>query len=327
MSIHEALLARLRHEPEHVERLVALGLDQLLARPLAELVDPEFLAHALGEGLRASARSDEFEPWVAGRVEAALGRADRMSGTLGDRLPVTVLAPLQKALGRPYQPDRALVEALLDHPSTRAIMREVLVANVLEFAKRMRSIIPEVGRSSGGGGGLASKLAGMAKGVASAVGSELEKQLEPKVEGFVDDILGVAIRMMVDRVGSEEFAPEFAKWRVDVMMALIDHPLDRLIAERHKYPSADFAADVAAILRALASWRGLAERIEDVLRELIAEQGHVSARDFLAGSGLEQAWRPQLEQALVDQAALIVASDAFADWLGELVAELPEQPG
>ena len=82
-------------------------------------------------------------------------------------------------------------------------------------------------------------------------------------------------------------------------------------------------ADVAAILRALAGWRGLAERIEDVLRELIAEQGHVSARDFLAGSGLEQAWRPQLEQALVDQAALIVASDAFADWLGEVVAELP----
>lgn len=319
MSSHEAILARLRHEPEHVERLVALALDQLLERPLAELVDPEFLSHAIGEGLRASARSDEFERWVAQRVEDALGRADQLSGTIGDRLPITVLAPIQTALGRPYQPDRALVEALLDHPSTRAILREVLQANLLEFAKRMRSIIPEVGRSQAGGGGLASKLAGMAKGVASAVGGELEKQLEPKVEGFVDDILGVAIRMMIDRVGSQEFAPEFAKWRVDVLMALIDHPLDRLIAERHKYPSADFAADVAAILRALASWRGLSDRLEAALRELIGEQGHVTARAFLAGSGLEQAWRPQVEQALVDQAEQIVAGEPFAAWLRELV--------
>src|SRR5690606_15856587 len=134
--------------------------------------------------------------------------------------------------------------------------------------------------------------------VASAVGSELERQLEPKVKAFVDDILGVAVDMMIDRVSSEEFAPDFSKWRIDVLHALLNQPIDRLVAERHKYPPQDFAADVAAILRALAAWRGLGDEIEVLLAELISEHGHESARQFLDGSGLEQAWRPQLEQAL-----------------------------
>ena len=320
-TTHERILARLRGPDDHVERLVALGVEHMLERPIAELVDPAALARALSEGLRASARSDEFERWVAQRVEQARGRADQLQGTLGDKLPITLLDPLQKALARPYRPDRDLVEALLDHPSTRAIVREVLQANLLEFAKRMRSMVPEVARPTPGGGGFASKLAGMAKGVAAAVGSELEKQLEPKVEGFVDDILGVAVRMMIDRVSSDEFAPEFAKWRVDVLLALLDHPLDRLIAERHKYPSADFAADVAAILRALASWRGLGEGIESVVGELLAEHGQQSAREFLDGSGLELAWRPTLEAAVVVQAREWVGSEAFSNWLRVLVED------
>lgn len=319
MTTSERILARLRDEAELVEQLVALGLDHLLERPLAELVDPAWLARSLGDGIRASARSGEFERWVAERVEQTLSRADRLQGTLADRMPVTVLGPLEKALARPYHPDAELVRALLDHPSTHVILREILQANVLEFAKRMRAMMPDPSKLPGGG--LASKLAGVAKGVAAAVGSELEKQLEPRVERFVDDILGVAVDMMIERVSSEEFAPDFARWRVDVLHALLGHPIERLIAERHKYPTAEFAADVAAILQALAAWRGLTDQLEEVLEQLIREHGEQTARSFLDGSGLEQAWRPQLEQALVVQARELVAGDAFAAWLARVVDE------
>ncbi|MFO7562900.1 MAG: hypothetical protein R6X02_09690 [Enhygromyxa sp.] len=319
MTDSARILARLREQPEQIDELVSLTLDHLLERPLAELVDPAWLAKAVTDGVRSSARSDEFERWVAERVERALGRADRLDGALGDKVPMTLLGPLEQALGRPYQPDRDLVRALLDHESTRGILREILQANILEFGKRMRSMVPDAGKLPGGG--LASRLAGVAKGVASAVSTELERQLEPKVKGFVDDILGVAVDMMIDRVSSEEFAPEFATWRIDVLRAFLAHPVDRLVAERHKYPPRDFAADVAAILRALAAWRGLGEQIEEVLTELIDEHGHESARQFLDGSGLEQAWRPQLHQALVTEARQLVAGQAFAEWLTRLMAD------
>jgi hypothetical protein len=313
------ILARLRDEPEQLDALVEIGLDQLLARPLGELVDHRWLASAVAEGIRASARSGEFEAWVASRVEQALRRVDGLEGTLGDKLPVTVLGPLEQALGRPYQPDRELVRALLDHPSTRAILREILQANLLEFGKRMRTMMPDAAKVGGLGGGFASRIAGVAKGVASAVGSELERQLEPKVKAFVEDILGVAVDMMVERVSSEGFAPEFARWRIDVLHAFMAQPVNRLVAERHKYPPEAFAADTAAILRALAAWRGLGDQIETILDELIREHGSTSAREFLDGSGLEEAWRPQLQQGLRDVARELVASEAFAAWLTQLV--------
>lgn len=309
----DAILSRLRSEPEHLERLVEFGLEHVLDRPLGEVLDPAWLAKAITDGVRASAQSAQFEQWVADRVERALGRADGLEGPLGERVPVTLLGPLQTALGRPYQPDRELVRALLDHASTRAILREILQANILEFGKRMRSMVPDTGKVTGSG--FASRLAGVAKGVASAVGSELEKQLEPRVSSFVDDILGRAVDMLVTRVSSESFAPEFASWRVDVLHALLEQPVDRLIAERHKYPAEDFAADVAAILRALAAWRGLGEQVEATLAALLTDEGETTARAFLDGSGLEAAWRPQLQAALVEQARGIIDTDAFAEWL------------
>ncbi|PRP92147.1 hypothetical protein ENSA5_50940 [Enhygromyxa salina] len=328
MSDAAQILARLRDEPRQLDALIELGLDQVLARPLAELVDHQWLATAVTDGLRASVRSAEFEPWLTQRVEQAFARVDGIDdagAALGERVPVTLLGPLEQALGRDYRPERELVRALLDHPSTRTILREILQANLLEFGKRMRSMMPDATKLPGGGlgggrgGGLASRLAGVAKGVASAVGGELERQLEPKVKTFVDDILGVTIDMMVDRVSSEGFAPEFARWRIDVLHAVLAQPINRLVAERHKYPPADLAADAAAILRAVAGWRELGERIEAVLAELIREHGQVSAREFLDGSGLEDAWRPQLHRALSDQAHAIAASDAFAAWLTQLV--------
>lgn len=318
MSDAQRMLARLRGEPEHLDALVELGLDHLLARPMAELIDPHWLAKAIGDGIRASARSPQFESWVATRVEQALGRADALTGTLGDKLPVTLLGPLEHALGRPYQPDRELVRGLLDHPSTREILREILQANVLEFGKRMRAVMTDA-TSLPLGGGLASRIAGVAKGMASAVGGELERQLEPKVRSYVDDALGVAVEMLVDRVSSEEFAPEFASWRVDVLHAFMTQPVNRLVAERHKYPPQDFAADAAAILRALAAWRGLTDQLETALDDLLRQQGDVSAREFLDGSGLEAAWRPQLQQALGDMAREVVQTDAFAAWLEKLL--------
>lgn len=318
MSDAERMLARLREEPNHIDELVELALDHLLARPMVELIDPGALAKAISDGIRASARSPQFERWVATRVEQALARADALTGTLGDKLPVTLLGPLEQTLGRPYHPDKELVRALLDHPSTRVLLREILHANVLEFGKRMRSTLADATQLGGRGGGLASRLADVAKGVASAVGGELERQLEPKVKQFVDDILGVAVDMLVDRVSSEEFAPEFARWRIDVLHAFMAQPVDRLVAERHKYPPQDFAADAAAILRALAAWRSLSDQLQAALEDLLREHGQVSAREFLDGSGLEAAWRPQLHKALSDMARAVVQTDAFAAWLSRL---------
>jgi len=313
------ILARLRDEPAQLDALITLAVDHVLDQPLAALVDQTWLAEAISAGVRATAEADGFETWLAARVEQALARADARAGTLADEIPVTLLGPLEQALRRPYQPNRELTRALLDHPSTRKILREILEANLLEFGKRMRAMMPDAGKLPGGG--LASRFATVARGVASAVSTELEKQLEPKVNSFVEDMLGVTIDGLVERVSSEGFAPEFAAFRVDVLHAMLAQPIERLAAERHKYPPADLAADLGAMLRAIAAWRGLDERVAELVAELFEAHGQTSARAYLDGSGLIAAWRPQVEGALREPARELVRSEAFASWLEALVED------
>ena len=51
------LLSRLRGEPQHMQDLVNLVLEDLLERPLAELVDPQLLGDAVLKGLRSSLKN------------------------------------------------------------------------------------------------------------------------------------------------------------------------------------------------------------------------------------------------------------------------------
>lgn len=319
MSGDDRILERLRSQPEHLASLVDLVIDEALERPLSELVEPAWLARALADGVRQAAASDELEVWVRGRVENALTRADHIGGTLADHVPVTLLGPLETVLGRDLTPDRELVRALLDHPSLRDLIAAILQANILEFGRKLRAFVPDGGGLPGAK--LRSRLAGVAKGVASVVGSEMERQLEDRVRAFVDDALGRAVDMAIDRFSSPKFASEMARWRIDVLHALMRHPLDELIAERHKYPPETFAADATALLRALAGWKQLNEVLERGLERAIEEFGDQSAGAFLAGSGLEEAWRPQLRELMTRRLGAVVETEAFAAWLARLTAD------
>lgn len=316
MSGSERILARLRDEPEHLESLVALVVDEALSRPIAELADPAWLARALADGIRSAADSDELEVWVRGRVEQALTRADHLSGTIGDHLPATLLGPLETVVGRDITPDADLVAALLDHPSLRDLIAAILQQNILEFGRKLRTIVPDGGNLPGAK--LRSRLAGVAKGVGSVVGGQVERQLEERVRAYVDEALGRAVDMAIERFSSPKFSGEMARWRIDVLHALMQHPLESLVAERHKYPPETFAADLTSLLRALGSWKRLTEVLESGIERAFHEFGDHTAGAWLEGSGLLEAWRPQLEELMVQRLRTVVATDEFASWLARL---------
>lgn len=314
-------LSRLRDDPTAAARLVTLGLDTLLDRPLAELVDRDGLAAAVAEGIRSAARSDELEAWMADRVEAALAHADALKGPVGEHVPVTVLGPLQTALEREITPDERLVRLFVDHPSFRQLIADMLRENLLAFGRRLRAMMdPGLSGKKGAGMGFASALAGMAKGVASAVSEQVERQLEDRVSGYIDDVLSDVVDNTVRRIADPDNAEAMAKWRIDVLHGVMNEPLEHLVAERHKYPPQVFAADVSRILRALAGWKQLSASVEAAVSHLFDHYGQQSARAFLEGSGLEQAWRPELERLLARQVQVVAGTDRFADWLDDLLA-------
>lgn len=319
MSTRDAILNRLREEPAHVEKLVGLLMEELLERPVREILEPTWLAHAVAEGLHEAARSDELERWVETRVEEALSRTDRLEGPVGEYVPVTLLAPLEEAIGREITPDPELIRVLVDHPSLHDLIGAVMQAELIAFGTKLRDVAGDAGKIAGSV--FSGRLGSMAKGVASAVGNAAQKGLEEQVKTFVKNGMGRIIDTSIARLCDPEHAADMAQWRIDVTRSVMEQPLERIIAERHKYPPELFARDLTAMLRALAGWRQLTDRLEELLAQAFEEFGDRTARTWLEGSGLEPIIRPHVETLLKTQLQAFVESDAFAGWLGDLVED------
>ncbi len=311
----DGILERLRGEPERVEALVALAMDDLLSRPLPELVDPAWLSERLAEGLRASASDARTEAWIRQRIDAARGQLEGQTRRPREALPEEIVAAARDLLRRPYVPEEDLVGRLLDHRAVGNLLREVLQTALLDFAARMRPPAPPRAAARG----RLSKLVGVAQEVAGVVGQGVERQLEGKVRAFVDGAIASSVSRMVKHLCSPDRAEELAEWRSDALDVLLDVPVDRWLLELDKLDPEGLVTDLAALLRAVAESEGLAEQIRIALEAALDGAGGRSARDFLEGSGLEEGWRPHLEALVVERVRAVVAAPAFAEWLEDLM--------
>ena len=320
MTSSAEVLRRLREEPAHLEALCELAIEHALDRPLTAVLDPAALARVISSGLTAMAGSPELEGWLETRATRALDGVDELEGAVGEHMPATALGPIEAILRREVMPDPELVARLIDHPSLRVLMRDVMQRNLLDFARRLRDLFPGGASAAKAGRGLGGMLGAVAKNVATAAGSAVEKQLEERAKGFVDDALGVAIESTIQRFSDPDHAKELASFRIDVFHALLQEPVERLLAERHKYPPADFAKDAASLIRTFASWNELGPTIESGAQRILAAHGDETARAWLEGSGLGDGVRDELRAFLVAEARSIVSSGDFGEWLDGLLA-------
>ncbi|MDC0673953.1 hypothetical protein [Nannocystis radixulma] len=316
-----ALLARLRDEPRYLAALAALLVDEVLATPARRLVDPVRLTPLLVAGLQAVAAAPGHAAWLEQRLRDALGRIRPRPTTLRARIPGDLQPLLRTVVRRPYTPSRALVRAVVDQATTRDLSRTILHTTLLDFAKKVGSILPDTSKIPGAG--VTSKLFGVAKGVASVVG--LDASVEDRVRGFVDGAVGRVIDMIVDRVSDPKNAGDGAAFRADVLASLLDLPESAVHAELVKLDPAVVAADLHAALVGLAAWDRLPAEIEAALTEIVNGLGDATIGELLAGSGEVEAWRGPVEAELALHLGHAFAGERFAAWLGHLVdGTLPE---
>jgi hypothetical protein len=313
MPSADALLQHLRSDTEALPALVGLVLDDLLARPVAELVDPEWVAGRVVEGLRASADDTRTEDWVRSQLQGALERADAQQGPLRPRVPGELIGPVKDLLRRPYAPDPVIVRALLDHRAMRSLLRAVLQETLTDFARTVKAAVPQ--KSPAVSRGRLGNLLGAAQGVASVVGAELERQLESRVTTFLDGAIARSLDLSVERMCAPDFSDEFGAWRADAVEQLLDLPVERYRQELEKLDPDALVSEVAAMLRAVARWDGLGTAVQAGLEATVSEAGVRSARDFLAGSGLEEGWRPHVQALMTERATELVKTEAFEGWL------------
>lgn len=309
------LLARLRENPRHVAGLADLVAEEVLATPARLFLEPARLGPAVVAGLQAVADAPGHAAWLEARLRDGLARLEPRKSALKARLPGELVPILRAIVRRPMTPSRALVRAVIDHEAMRDLSRTILHTTLLDFAKKLGSVLPDTSKIPGAG--VTSRLFGVARGVASAVG--LDAQLEDRVRSFVDGAVGRVIDMIVERATDPRFAGQSAAWRADVLAAVLDLPESTLHAELVKLDPARAAADVHAALGAIARWDRLPAEVDAALSGAVAAVGDATVGDLLEGSGAVEAWRPRLQAELELHLRRAVAGERFAAWLTDLV--------
>ena len=213
----DQLLRTLRQDDTHLRALVALGVEDLLQRRVEELVQPEWLAQRVAEGLKASADDERTREWIRERIADLRGRLEHEDGAPLQRLNPELIEPIKELLARPYSPDAKVLLALLDHAAMRELVRDVLVHTLQAYARQLR--VPDGAkqaiRSSGLGRSRLAAWAGAAKVAANMVGSEVERRVEGRVHEFVDEAIGSAIEVGVRHICDPKHAVGFGRMRAD----------------------------------------------------------------------------------------------------------------
>lgn len=298
------------------ERFASAWIDHLLARPLADLIDPAWVADLSVALLEATVDNAQTEAWIRGRVTALRGRIP--PGNLRKRVPPEVVRPLSGLLSRPYAPDRLLVRKLLRHDAVERLLKDTLMGALQGFAQRFRPpvpIAPGLGRLRDSFG------AGMREGLLGGLSHELERQAEHKAREFVDSALQSVMDEVATHLCDPAHAPRYGAYRAYLLDTLLDSELSTLAREGDKLDLDEVVSTVRAVGQALVKRAELRDEIHRGLELLAREAGQTTAGQAMAESGIAQsAWRPAAERILVREARAFSETPAFRDWLGGLLA-------
>jgi hypothetical protein len=328
-----AARARDRLRQGALAELVTLVVDDLLARPVHGLLDPDFVADQVMAALETASEGARTEAWLRERIQ---GLRDRVpEGTLAERAPDEVVVPLRQALGRPIVWDRALVGRLVDHEAIRSVFRDVLADALRGYAQRLAQLgrdnpVTQTARSLGIGGrdaprGLGAglgRLKTLGEGLAKGLSAELEHQAEGRVKEFVDQAMSAVMQQVADHLCDPAYAETYGRYRVHVVDTLLRTELPLLAGEVDKIDPEQLVATGAAIARALAHREGFREDVASGVRAALREAGDRSLRSFLAEAGIDETqWRRGIEEQVVARGAELVESPAFGAWLERLLAD------
>ncbi|MDP2317006.1 MAG: hypothetical protein Q8P41_29200 [Pseudomonadota bacterium] len=303
--MNPAVHARLRDGG--ADRLADLMLDDLLDRPLSELVDARWMAERLVSSVRSAAEDPRVEAWLRERVNDLRARVPEGP----PQIPTAIRAPLGELMQRPYVPDRVLVGKLLDHSTAQLLLKNLFQDLLIAFARRLKPITPKGGLPSFG------RLSRLGEGVLGAMGHEIEHQIEQKAREFTDQAVQKLVDKMADHLCNPDLVVEYGAWRAHGLDVLCGADMRVLAGEVEKLDPEALIATGAALVRGIAAREELAGEIEAVLSAAMEGAGTRSAREMLGG--VEEHGLELVRDLLRQRARAVIETDAFSRWFDEIV--------
>ncbi len=325
MADAKKILARLRAGGTNgpLAKLASLVVDDVLTRPLSDLVDVGALVTHIREGIASFVAADDATQRVVERVEGVF------AGLAAEHRPVRAVVPpsladAAVAFARvPTTPSREALFKLLDREPLKKLFRAQMIDALADFGRRAASPVADSSIARGLGG--ISKLALGSSGknpfarVANAVSGEVERQVEKRATEFADTAVVGILTGIVDQVTDPSRRDEQAALRAAVVEGLLELTGADLAGIAH----GDVPAQVAVVRAALAAWSAdpaFASHIQGAVAAVIAKDAARSLGELLADFAIRDAVSAHARSVVERELTHLAAGDAFAEWLGELLA-------
>jgi len=333
------LLRSLRDDADEgpLARLVGLLVDDLLTRPMGELVDPPRWADIAKTGLSDWLASDRGEQRLKDGWREAIEWLGQQDRTVGDVVPAEIRAAIEEVVAQPYAPDPEVLRRTIDREPVRKLLREILHDTLVDFGRKVSSPVAGASVSKGLGsalGGLgrgagdrfrkrAGVLGALAEEAIGAVGSELEKQLDRKATEFADGALSTVIGEFVRLLSDPARSDDQAAIRKALLVGVWDWSGPEAAAELGRGDPDSTAQVLRRVLTAWVQRDDFDEQIAGWLTELLYEHGHRTLGDVLDELDLLDSFRTHAGELARQRAQAFVGGDAFGVWLRELAPETP----
>lgn len=310
-TLAAALAARMAR-PAEAEALAGIAIDELLAAPLAEVVDATELSAAILELLGGAGRSLALhaEPVVA----AETARAAQSGETLEAWVPDEVRACAVERLGRPWDLPAGWTDGIVEPAFVRAILADALADLLEEFvgslplAGAAGSLIGSITRRAGRMDGRKVPFAAQARDFGRAQADRLRDRI---LERLMAPENARELRATIDRGAAAVLGLPTAR-----ALGLLDDP---------GVPVASgWVRDVLAHNVARPEVReAVRAQIAAVIEREIAEAKTIAG--LLEASG-GTATIAAARAALARRIASVAATPAFAAWLEALCRSAMESP-
>jgi hypothetical protein len=299
--------------PSHEDRLIHLLAEDLLARPIGELVAPRQAAETFRRLVAAICESDAAILRLVQPVLAAAEAAHEDKARLRDLVPADIRATLYDLADHRYTPDRQIVSKLLASDPVKQFLRDLVAESIEAFSSKLKAPLAGIM-------GFGKAAADTAKSRTGALGA-LVGAAQDRLSRGSSDVVDAALDALLARLVDQLCDPKHAREQAALRTALLDSALALRARDVAKELERARPLDVAEIVRGhVRRWAARPEAVDEVVRLIDT----AIAADFAQPLGeAAQAWgiHAPVRAALVEGLGRVLLpflrSPAFVAWQKE----------
>lgn len=331
-SVSDLVLQRLRSEESvHRSRLIELGVDHVLLLPLGTLIQPDALSDVLLEALREENVSRAIEDLIIPGEERLRNHFAHTQETVGNLIP-RGLDQEAIAIGlRAKRPQADWIKGAVDPTPIRALMVPIVQETLLNFAKRLpipglnAEPAPPTKEKSGGLFGAAVRLgtstvAGVGKAALGGVTSEIEKKIQAVTKDFANQAISDARAAIRAKLKSPEGQKTIQAVTNDIAKRILATQVTTILEDGKSLPTAELARLAPRLLEHNRNNPNLRPLVEGEIQAFANLYGDQTIGEYLESNGVKTLIRAQLIAQTDAPTRAFFESDAFGDWLGDLLA-------